>query len=57
MTNDYDLKIDNLSAEIKTAYLNPVDHNEYSKLNSALKADGRVERFYFEIVKTDWIRN
>lgn len=62
ITRDYHLHLDSLSAEIKTAYFNIVNHNLpdtslMANLNSVLKVDTRIERFYFELVKTDWIKN
>lgn len=62
IVRDYELKIDNSSPEIRTAYLNTDGVNTSGgatlvKLNESLKADQRVERFYFEIVRTDWVKN
>lgn len=57
IAKDYDLKLENLSAEIKTAYLNQTTAESFDKLNAALKTDVRIEHFYFEIVRTDWMRN
>lgn len=62
IAREYDLKLDNVSTEIRTAYLS-TSHLENSLgsplagLNSTLKKDGRVERFYFEVVKTSWARD
>lgn len=57
LVKEYGLKIDNVSAEIRTAYLDASHVGGFSKLNQTLKADQRVERFYFEVVKTDWVKN
>lgn len=57
VARDYELRVDNISTEIKTAYLNTTQGDHFLTLNSALKDDPRVERFYFEIVRTDWVKN
>ena len=57
IVRQYGLKIDTFSTEIKTAYLNASHLGGFSKLNATLKGDPRIERFYFEVVKTDWIKN
>lgn len=57
LTKEYGLKVDNLSAEIRTAYVDASHVGEFSRLNQTLKSDQRIERFYFEIVKTDWVKN
>lgn len=57
IVKEYGLKIDLVSTEIKTAYLEASHLGAYSKLNATLRGDQRIERFYFEVVKTDWIRN
>ncbi len=62
IAREYDLRLDNVSTEIKTAYLN-TSHLENSTgsylagLNATLEKDRRVERFYFEVVKTNWARD
>ncbi len=57
IVRQYGLKIDTVSTEIKTAYLDASHLGGFSKLNATLKGDQRIERFYFEVVKTDWIKN
>lgn len=57
LVKEYGLKVDNLSAEIRTAYLDASHVGGFSRLNQTLKADQRIERFYFEVVKTDWVKN
>lgn len=57
LTKEYGLKVDNLSAEIRTAYVDASHVGGFSRLNQTLKADQRIERFYFEVVKTDWVKN
>jgi biopolymer transport protein ExbD len=57
IVRDYGLKIDTVSAEIRTAYLDASHIGGFAKLNATLKGDQRIERFYFEVVKTEWIRN
>jgi len=57
ITKEYGLKIDNVSAEIRTAYVDASHVGGFSKLNQNLKTDQRIERFYFEVVKTDWVKN
>lgn len=57
IARDYGLKVDSVSAEIRTVYLDAVHIATLSKLNETLKADQRVERFYFEVVRTTWVKN
>lgn len=57
LTKEYGLKVDNLSAEIRTAYVDASHVGGFSRLNQTLKADQRIERFYFEVVKTGWVKN
>lgn len=57
LVKEYGLKVDNLSAEVRTAYLDASHVGGFSRLNQTLKADQRIERFYFEVVKTDWVKN
>jgi hypothetical protein len=57
LVREYDLKIENVSTEIRTAYLNASHLGQYTGLNQALKNDQRIERFYFEVVNTGWVRN
>lgn len=57
IAREYELKLDNVSTGIRTAYMTAVQDEHYAKINSILKSDARVERFYFEVVKTDWVKN
>lgn len=57
LTKEYGLKVDNVSAEIRTAYVDASHVGGFARLNQTLKADQRIERFYFEVVKTDWVKN
>lgn len=57
VVRDYGLKIDTVSTEIRTAYLDASHLGAFAKLNQTLKNDHRVERFYFEVVRNDWVKN
>lgn len=57
VVKEHDLKVDNVSAKIRTAYLSATHVGALSPLNKALKNDHRVERFYFEVVRADLVRN
>lgn len=57
IAREYELKIDNLSTEIRTAYLDASRAEQLMNINSNMKKDSRIERFYFEIVKTSWVKN
>lgn len=57
LMKEYGLKVDSVSAEIRTAYVDASDVAGFSRLSQTLKADQRIERFYFEVVKTDWVKN
>lgn len=57
MARDHGLKVENVSAPIRTAYLNASHLGQLDSLNEALKTDQRIERFYFEVVRADLMRN
>ncbi len=57
LARDYHLKLENSTPEIRTAYLNTQSYDRLEKINQALKVDQRVERFYFEVVRTDLVKN
>ena len=57
IARDYQLKLENVSTNIRTAYMNAADPEQYKRINEPLSKDSRIERFYFEIVKTDWVKN
>ncbi|MBL7543774.1 MAG: hypothetical protein JNL11_08150 [Bdellovibrionaceae bacterium] len=57
IAREYNLKLDKFSPEIRTGYVSAVEFERFAPINMQLKTDQRIERFYFEIVNVDLVKN